>query len=95
MIPNDYLIPAIIVRGAAVWFGLGNVSWSAITITVLALFSLYLRQAAQRLLELFLNQSNTEAFFTNILGVFGGGLTLIFGLSLLRVALMDPTHPLR
>lgn len=68
---------------------------TAITITVLALFSIYLRQAAQRLLEHLLNKSNTVAFLTNILGVIGGGLILIFGLSFLSVALMAPAHPFR
>jgi nickel/cobalt transporter (NicO) family protein len=68
---------------------------TAITITALALFSVYLRQAAQRLLKLFLNKNDTGVFFINILGVLGGGLILIFGLSFLSVALMAPAHPFR
>ena len=68
---------------------------TAITITVLALFSVYLRQSAQRLLVLFQKKSGTSFFLTNILGVIGGGLILCFGLSFLSVALMAPAHPFR
>ena len=65
---------------------------TAITITVLALFSVYLRQTAQRLLNLLLQKSNTSIFFTNILGVVGDGLILVFSLLFLSVAVMAPAH---
>jgi nickel/cobalt transporter (NicO) family protein len=68
---------------------------TATTITVLALFSVYLRQAAQRLLGLCLKKNNTSVFFVNILGTIGGGLILFFGLSFLSVALMAQAHPFR
>ena len=68
---------------------------TAITITLLALISIYLRQAAQKLLDMFLKESVTSVFFINILGIIGGGLILCFGLSFLSVALMAPAHPFR
>ena len=68
---------------------------TAIMITVLALFSVYRRQTTQRLLDLFLQKSDTRIFFTNILGVIGGRLILVFGLLFLSEALMAPAYPFR
>lgn len=66
---------------------------TAITITVLALLSVYIRQAAQRSLELFLNKDNTGVLFINILGVIGDGLILVFVVSSRYLTLMVPAHP--
>ena len=68
---------------------------TAIMITVLALFSVYRRLTARRLLDLFLQKSNTSIFFKNILGVIGCRLILVFGLLFLSDALMAPAHPFR
>jgi nickel/cobalt exporter len=68
---------------------------TAIMTTVLALFSVYRRQTAQRLLDLFLQKSSASIFFTNIFGVIGGRLILVFGLLFLSDALMTPAHPFR
>ena len=68
---------------------------TAIMITVLDLFSVYRRQTAQRLLDLFLQKSSASIFFTNILGVIGGRLILVFGLLFLSDALMAPARPFR
>tara|TARA_B100001059_G_scaffold218449_1_gene238619 strand:- start:2080 stop:2763 length:684 start_codon:yes stop_codon:yes gene_type:complete len=68
---------------------------TAIMITVLALFSVYRRQTTHRLLDLFLQKSDTRIFFTNILGVIGGRLILVFGLLFLSDVLMAPAHPFR
>ncbi len=68
---------------------------TAIMITLLALFSVYRRQTAQQLLDLFPQKSNASIFFTNILGVIGGRLLPIFGLLFLNDALMAPAHPFR
>ena len=66
---------------------------TAIMITVLALFSVYRRQTSQRLLDLFRQKSNTSIDFTNIFGVIGSRLILVFGLLFLSNALMAPAHP--
>jgi len=68
---------------------------TAVTITLLAIFSVYFRQAAQRLLTLLPGQSSMGRLIINSMGIFGGGLIFIFGLSFFCSALMAPVHPFR
>ena len=68
---------------------------TALTITLLAVLSIYLGQAARRLLTLLPDSSEAGARIMDVIGLVGGGAIFIFGLMLLKVALLTPAHPFR
>ncbi len=68
---------------------------TALTITLLAVLSIYLGQAARRFLTLLPNSSEASARIMDVIGLVGGGAIFIFGLLLLNAALLTPAHPFR
>lgn len=68
---------------------------TALTITLLAGFSVYLRKAAQRLLIALPDGSRASARIMDVIGLLGGGVIFSFGLLLLSAAVMAPTHPFK
>ena len=68
---------------------------TAVTITLLAIFSVYFRQTAQRIVKPTYAGRRLGGLISGSLSVLGGGLIFILGLSLLSSALMAPVHPFR
>ena len=68
---------------------------TALTITLLAVLSVYLGQAARRLLTLLPDSSAASARIMDVIGLVGGVVIFIFGLLLLNAALLAPAHPFR
>jgi nickel/cobalt exporter len=68
---------------------------TALTITLLAVLSVYLGQAARRLLTLLPDSSAASTRIMDMIGLVGGGVIFIVGLLLLNAALLAPAHPFR
>ena len=68
---------------------------TAVAITLLATFSVYFRRAAQQMVQPKHDARHLGAMIPGILGVFGGGLIFILGLSFFCSALTAPVHPFR
>ena len=68
---------------------------TAVTITLLAIFSVYFRQTAQRIVKPMDAGRRLGGLISGSLSVLGGGLIFILGLLLLNSALMAPAHPFR
>ncbi len=81
--------------GAGLFSVLAMSLGTALTITLLAVLSVYLRQGAQRLLTLLPDSNAVSARAMDVIGLLGGGVIFIFGFLLLSVALLAPAHPFR
>ena len=68
---------------------------TAVSITLLATFSVYFRRVAQRMMQPKHDAKHLGDAIPTILGVFGGGLIFILGLSFFISALTAPAHPFR
>ncbi len=68
---------------------------TALTITLLAVMSIYLGQAARRLLTLLPDSSEASVRIMDLIGLVGGAVIFVFGLILLNAALLTPAHPFR
>ena len=66
---------------------------TALTITLLAVLSIYLGQTARRLLTFLPESREGSGRIIDVIGLVGGGAIFIFGLLLLNTAFMAPTHP--
>ena len=81
--------------GAGLFAVLAMSLGTALTITLLAVLSVYLRQGAQRMLTLLPDSNAASARAMDVIGLLGGGVIFIFGFLLLSAALLAPTHPFR
>ncbi len=68
---------------------------TALTITLLAILSVYLRQFARRVLRILPDSAVASTRVLDVIGLIGGGTIFIFGLLLLNAALLAPAHPFR
>ncbi len=68
---------------------------TALTITLLAIISVYLGQLARRLFTLLPESGAASTRVMDVIGLVGGGAIFIFGLLLLDSALLAPSHPFR
>ena len=68
---------------------------TAVAIALLATFSVYLRRAAQRIVQSKHDVGYLSGIISAILGIFGGGLIFILGSSFFISAITAPTHPFR
>ena len=68
---------------------------TAVSITLLATFSVYFRRVAQRIVQPKHDAKHLGGMIPAILGVFGGGLIFILGSSFFISALTAPAHPFR
>ncbi|MDC1382826.1 nickel/cobalt transporter [Candidatus Puniceispirillum sp.] len=68
---------------------------TALTVSLLAVFSVYLRQLANRFVGKMPNSNNQFLRFTDLLSGAGGLVIFVFGLSLLSASLFQPLHPFR
>jgi ABC-type nickel/cobalt efflux system permease component RcnA len=81
--------------GAGLFAVLAMSLGTALTITLLAVLSVYLRQGAQRVLTLLPDSNAASARAMDVIGLLGGGVIFIFGFLLLSAALLAPAHPFR
>jgi ABC-type nickel/cobalt efflux system permease component RcnA len=81
--------------GAGLFAVLAMSLGTALTITLLAVLSVYLRQGAQRMLTLLPDSNAASARAMDVIGLLGGGVIFIFGFLLLSAALLAPAHPFR
>jgi ABC-type nickel/cobalt efflux system permease component RcnA len=68
---------------------------TAVAIALLAIFSVYFRRAAERVVQ---SKQDTKYLFgviPTILGMLGGGLIFTLGLSFFISAITAPVHPFR
>ncbi|MGB2294960.1 MAG: nickel/cobalt transporter [Candidatus Puniceispirillum sp.] len=68
---------------------------TAITVSVLASMSVYLREAAKRLLVMMPDGGAVTGRIMDIVGLIGGVVIFAFGASMLNIALFTPVHPFR
>ena len=68
---------------------------TAVAIALLATFSVYFRRTAQLIVQSKQNTRHPVGLIPTILGILGGGLIFIFGLSFFISALTAPAHPFR
>ena len=68
---------------------------TAVSIALLATFSVYLRRVAQRIVQSKDDVGYLGGIIPAILGIFGGGLIFILGSSFFISALTAPVHPFR
>ncbi len=68
---------------------------TALTISVLAVLSVYLRQIATRLMAIMPGGGGRGTRILDVIGVLGGGILFAFGASLVHAALFAPVHPFR
>ena len=68
---------------------------TAIAISLLAAFSVYFRRTAHRIVQSKHDTRHLVGVIPTILGILGGGLIFIFGLSFFISALTAPAHPFR
>jgi len=68
---------------------------TAITVSVLASMSVYLREAAKRLLVMMPDGGAVTGRIMDIVGLIGGVVIFVFGASMLNIALFTPVHPFR
>ena len=68
---------------------------TALTISSLAAFSVYLRQLANRFVAKMPKSNTSFLRFTDLLSSLGGLIIFVFGMSLLTAALFEPVHPFR
>ena len=68
---------------------------TAIAIALLAAFSVYCRRTAQRIVQSKHDTRHLVGVIPTILGILGGGLIFIFGVSFFISALTAPAHPFR
>ena len=68
---------------------------TAIAIALLAAFSVYFRRTAQRIVQSKHDTRHLVGVIPTILGILGGGLIFIFGVSFFISALTAPAHPFR
>ena len=68
---------------------------TALTITLLATISLYFKKTAKRIAQPKQAVRQSGDLISGIIGVFGGGLIFILGLSFLGSVLTAPVHPFR
>ena len=68
---------------------------TAITVSVLASMSVYLREAAKRLLVMMPDGGTITGRIMDVVGLMGGVIIFVFGASMLNIALFAPVHPFR
>jgi ABC-type nickel/cobalt efflux system permease component RcnA len=68
---------------------------TAITVSVLAIMSVYLREAAKRLLVMMPDSGTITRRIMDLVGLMGGLIIFVFGASMLNIALFAPVHPFR
>jgi ABC-type nickel/cobalt efflux system permease component RcnA len=68
---------------------------TALTVSLLATISVYLRQTAKRLLVMFSNGNLALGRIMDVVGLIGGVIIFAFGAALLNIALFAPIHPFR
>ena len=68
---------------------------TAITVSVLASMSVYLREAAKRLLVMMPDGGTITGRIMDVVGLMGGVIIFAFGASMLNIALFAPVHPFR
>jgi len=68
---------------------------TAITVSVLASMSVYLREAAKRLLVMMPDGGTITGRIMDVVGLMGGLIIFVFGASMLNIALFAPVHPFR
>ena len=68
---------------------------TAITVSVLASISVYLREAAKRLLVMMPNGGTITGRIMDVVGLMGGVIIFVFGASMLNIVLFAPVHPFR
>jgi len=68
---------------------------TAITVSVLASMSVYLREAAKRLLVMMPDSGTITGRIMDVVGLMGGVIIFVFGASMLNIALFAPVHPFR
>ena len=68
---------------------------TAVAIALLATFSVYFRRTAQLIVQSKHNTRHLVGVIPTIIGILGGGLIFIFGLSFFISALTAPAHPFR
>ena len=68
---------------------------TAITVSVLASISVYLREAAKRLLVMMPDGGTITGRIMDVVGLMGGFVIFVFGASMLNIALFAPVHPFR
>ena len=68
---------------------------TAITVSVLASMSVYLREAAKRLLVMMPDSGTITGRIMDVVGLMGGLIIFVFGASMLNIALFAPVHPFR
>jgi len=68
---------------------------TAIAIALLAAFSVYFRRTAQRIVQSKRDTRHLVGVIPTILGILGGGLIFIFGLTFFISAINAPVHPFR
>lgn len=68
---------------------------TAITVSVLASMSVYLREAAKRLLVMMPDSGTITRRIMDVVGLMGGLIIFVFGASMLNIALFAPVHPFR
>ncbi|WP_049757544.1 nickel/cobalt transporter [Candidatus Puniceispirillum marinum] len=68
---------------------------TALTVSLLATISVYLRQTAKRLLVMLPNGNLALGRIMDVVGLIGGVIIFAFGAALLNIALFAPIHPFR
>ena len=68
---------------------------TALTVSLLATISVYLRQMAKRMLVMLPDGNLTLGRIMDVIGLIGGVIIFAFGAALLNVALFAPVHPFR
>ena len=68
---------------------------TALTVSLLATISVYLRQMAKRMLVMLPDGNLTLGRIMDVVGLIGGVIIFAFGAALLNIALFAPVHPFR
>lgn len=68
---------------------------TAMTVSLLAILSVYARKASLQLAELYPRHTTRMATLVDVAGLMGGGIILLLGVMLLQLSWTEPVHPLR